>query len=326
MKIKDIYFKAVKRGMALDPRGSAEVAEDLKAAKKEFEGLSDKKKKWFDKERLTNPYSDTRILHGDPETEVKRILLGIDMEVGEVLLADRLRERGEGVDLIVAHHPEGQAMAALYDVMGMQSGILLKHGVPINVAEDLMGERIKEVQRRLKPINHTRAVDAARLLDIPFMCMHTPTDNAVTTYLQKIFDEKKPRYVSDILDALNDIPEYEGAREETVAPGLVVGSEKRRAGDIFVDMTGGTGGSKKIYESLSKAGVGTVVGMHIGEEHRKEAEKHHVNVVLAGHISSDSLGINLLLDDILDPGVEVVPCSGFRRISRKGRKKSDKAN
>jgi len=80
-------------------------------------------------------------------------------------------------------------------------------------------------------------------------------------------------------------------------------------------MTGGTGGSKRVFEKLAVSGVGTVVGMHISEEHRKEAAKHHINVVIAGHISSDNIGMNLLLDNILD-GVEVVAASGFRRIAR----------
>ncbi|MEE9613421.1 MAG: NGG1p interacting factor NIF3 [Thermodesulfobacteriota bacterium] len=320
MKIEDIYQKAVQRGMELDPRGAGEVKEALGRARKEFDDLKEKDREFFDKERLTNPYSDTRILYGDPKKKVKRALVGIDMEVGEVLLADRLNGgSGPGpgpIDLIIAHHPEGRAMAALYAVMDMQSGILLKYGVPINVAEDIMAERIAEVERRLMPVNHTRAVDAAKLLDIPFMCVHTPSDNAVADYLQKIFDDKTPRSLDDIIDILRAIPEYAGALASGTGPKLVVGSGKSSAGKVFVDMTGGTGGSKKAYEKLSQAGVGTVVGMHIGEDHRKEAKKHHVNVVIAGHISSDNLGVNLLLDDILD-GVEVVECSGFRRISRK---------
>lgn len=316
MKIKEIYEKAYKRGMELDPRGMEEVEVELKRAKKAFEDLKEKDKKFFDKERLANPYSDTRILYGDPGKEVERVLVGIDIEVGEVLLADRLREKGKPIDLVVAHHPEGRAMADLYAVMGMQSGILLKYGVPINIAEDIMEERIKEVERRLMPVNHTRAVDAAKLLDIPFICIHTPTDNAVTSYLQNIFDEKKPTDVSDIIDILKDIPEYAGAATETLVPKVFSGSPKRRAGKVFVDMTGGTGGSKKAFENLSRAGVGTVVGMHMGEEHRKEAEKHHINVVIAGHISSDSLGVNLLLDHVLGPEVEVVETSGFRRVVR----------
>lgn len=317
MKIKDIYEKAVKRGIELDPRGKAEVLKELENAKNDFEELKEAKKKYFDKEKLVNPYADTRVLYGNPDKDVKRILIGIDMEVGEVVLADRLKQRGKPIDLIVSHHPEGRALAALYDVMGMQSGILLKYGVPINVAEDLMQERIKEVERRILPANHTRAIDAAKLLDIPFMCIHTPTDNAVTSYLQKLFDKKKPERVSDIIDMLRDIPEYENAANEKAGPKVFVGSEKRKAGKVFVDMTGGTGGSKDIFEKLSIAGIGTIVGMHIGEDHKKEAEKHHVNVVIAGHMSSDTLGINLLLDDIMAKDVDIIATSGFKRLSRK---------
>ena len=318
MKIRDIYEKAYKRGMELDPRGAEEVAAVLKKAAKEHDEAKEKEKekKFFDKERLVNPYPDTRILYGDPETEVKRVMVGIDMEVGEILLADRLRERGEQIDLIIAHHPEGRAMADLYAVMGMQSGILLKYGVPINVAEDIMDERIKEVERRLMPVNHSRAVDAARLLDIPFICVHTPTDNAVATYLQGLCDEQKSADVSDIVDLLKEIPEYVEAATESAGPKITVGSGTRRAGGVFVDMTGGTGGSKKAFESLSSAGIGTVVGMHMSEEHRKEASKHHINVVIAGHIASDNLGVNLLLDHVLGAEVEVVEASGFRRVKR----------
>lgn len=316
MKIKDIYTRAVHRGIELDPRGKAEVEKELKRGKKEFDELKEKDQKNFDLENLTNPYPDTRILYGDPEREVRGALVGIDMEVGEVLLADRLRSSGKPIDLVISHHPEGRAMAALYEVMDMQSGILLKYGVPINVAEDIMAERIKEVERRLLPANHTRAIDAARLLDIPFMCIHTPSDNAVTDYLQKIFDSKKPDTVTDIIDILKEIPEYKDAINEKAGPKVFVGSDKRRAGRVFVDMTGGTGGSKNVFEKLSNAGIGTVVGMHISEDHRKEAEKHHVNVVIAGHMSSDNLGMNLLLDDILK-GVEIMATSGFKRFSRK---------
>ncbi|MEE8185137.1 MAG: NGG1p interacting factor NIF3 [Thermodesulfobacteriota bacterium] len=316
MKLGDIYEKAVRRGIELDPRGKEEVNSELKKKKSDFEDLKEKERRDFDMESLVNPYSDTRILYGSPDRDVEKVLLGIDIEVGEVLLADRLRERGIQIDLMIAHHPEGRAMAGLYEVMGMQSDILMKHGVPINVAEDIMEGRIKEVERKILPINHTRAVDAARLLDLPFMCLHTPADNVVAAYLQQLLDERRPDSISDIIEILRELPEYEEAAREKAALKVIVGSEKRKVGRIFVDMTGGTGGSKKAFENLSRAGVGTVVGMHLSEDHRKEAEKHHINVVIAGHIASDNLGLNLLLDSILD-GVDVIPCSGFRRIERK---------
>ena len=82
-------------------------------------------------------------------------------------------------------------------------------------------------------------------------------------------------------------------------------------------MTGGTEGAKAIFQSLTNSGVNTIVGMHISEEHRKEAEKSHLNIVVAGHISSDNLGLNLLLDETLkDNAFEILECSGFRRFSR----------
>jgi len=316
MNVKDIYEKAYTRGMEVDPRGIDEVRSELAKVKKDYNDLRDKDKKYFDSERLVNPYADTRLLYGEPTKEVKRAIVGIDMEVGEVLLADRLSEKGTPIDLIIAHHPEGRAMANLHAVMNMQAGIMEKYGVPINVAEDIMAPRISEVRRRIMPANHMRAVDAARLLDIPFMCMHTPADNSVVTFLQGIFDEKKPVYVSDILDILSEIPEYVQAAREVMSPDVVCGTGKRKAGQVFVDMTGGTGGSKKAFAKLSDAGVGTVVGMHISEEHRKEAEKHHINVIIAGHMASDNIGMNLLFDNILTPDIEIVETAGFRRVVR----------
>ena len=38
-------------------------------------------------------------------------------------------------------------------------------------------------------------------------------------------------------------------------------------------MTGGTGGSEKIFERMSHYGIGTEIGMHLGEKHREEAAK-----------------------------------------------------
>lgn len=320
MRLKDLYNLIIQKGIEVDPRGKEDVAKDLRRRKDGYESLKpdDPDALAFDKESLANPYPDTRILNGDPDKDVRNILLGIDIEVGEILLAERLLSKGEKIDLVISHHPEGRAYANLYEVMHMQADILNRFGVPITVAEDLLGQRIKEVERKLMPVNHTRAVDAARLLNIPFLCMHTPADNFVSNHLQKLFDEKKPDTLKDILSILREIPEYQVAMKETSGPKIILGSKEKRAGKIFVDMTGGTEGSKDIFERLSQAGVGTIVAMHLSEDHRKEAEKHHINVVIAGHISSDNLGMNLLLDEVekAEPGFGVICCSGFKRFKR----------
>jgi len=316
MKLDEIYRLAIDLAIENDPRGREEVKKTLDKAKKAFDEMKEEEKKEFDLDKLFNPYSDSRILYGDGQREVKTILAGIDIEVGEILLAERLADRGVKIDLVMAHHPEGKALAALHEVMAMQEDILHKFGVSINVAQGIMASRISEVRRGLMPLNHNKAVDAARIFDIPMMCVHTPADNLVTTYLQNLLDEKQPETLEDIVKILKEIPEYAEAVKINAGPFITVGSGKRKAGRIFVDMTGGTGGSEDAFAKLAQAGVGTIVGMHIGEKHRKEAEKNHINVVIAGHLASDSLGMNLFLDHLEKRGLEVVTCSGLTRYKR----------
>jgi hypothetical protein len=317
MKLGKLHEVAMKVGMSNDPRGSASVRAQLKRAKKKYDGMKADEKKRFDLESLTNPYADSRILHGKDSLEIKTIMVGIDMEVGELLIADRLRERGESVDLVWAHHPEGSALANLSRVMPMQAEILTRYGVPINVAEGILSPRIAQVERGLMPTNHMRAVDAARILDVPMICSHTPADNCVATHLQKLFDKKKVETVGDVLTVLRDIPEYADAEKAGAGLRIFVGSKERRTGRVFVDMTGGTGGSEKTFEKLANTSdIGTIVGMHISEKNREEAKKNHINVVIAGHIASDTLGMNLLLDGVEKTArtkFNVIDCSGFRR-------------
>jgi putative NIF3 family GTP cyclohydrolase 1 type 2 len=317
MQLRKIYETFIATGIDADPRGKKKVLKSLEKQKKTHREMKEEEREFFDKETLTNPYADTRILHGTGKEDISLALVGIDMDVAEILLADRLSSKGEKIDLIISHHPSGRAFANFYEVMHMQADILSKFGVPINIAEGLLEGRIKEVERRLSPANHTRAVDVARLLDIPFMCVHTPADNMVADHLQKKFDRKKPDTLHDVVKIVKEIPEYREAEKNNTGPKILLGSKERSAGKIFVDMTGGTEGAKDIFESLANSGVNTIVGMHLSEEHRKEAEKRHLNVVIAGHISSDNVGMNLILDAVQKKGkIKIIPCSGFRRFSR----------
>ncbi|MBU0634546.1 MAG: NGG1p interacting factor NIF3 [Candidatus Omnitrophica bacterium] len=318
MKLKELYELVIDKGIEQDPRGKERVNKQLQSLKKRYEELALKEKEEFDVERLKNPYSDTRILYGDVNKKIKRVMIGIDIDVGEVLLADRISEKGKEIDLIISHHPEGRALAALHQVMHMQTDIINMCGVPITVAESLLTKRISEVERKLLPVNHTKTIDAAKLLDIAFMCVHTPADNHVTSFLQKLIDKKNPDTIGDIIGLLKTIPEYKQAVKNNAGPKSVNGMENARAGKIFVDMTGGTEGAKDIFKNLSCAGVGTIIGMHLGEEHLKRAKEEHINVVIAGHISSDNLGLNLLLDTVeRKQRLEIVCCSGFVRVKRK---------
>jgi len=293
------------------------VARVLERAQREFDELPERTRWEFDQESLVNPYADTRILVGDPEREISRILVGIDLEVGEVLLADTLRAKGKPIDLLLSHHPEGRALARLEQVMALQADVWRNFGVSIAYGDAIMGDRMLETMRAIHPRNNERSLDAARLLDLAFMCCHTPADNNVNRFVQERCDGLgADSTVEELLEMLKSIPEYHHAALEGTGPTLFEGGEKRRTGKIMVDMTGGTSGPVDALSKLAAAGVGTIVGMHMGEDHRKRAKEERMNVVIAGHVSSDSLGMNLIIDGFEREGIDVVSCSGFTRVSR----------
>jgi putative NIF3 family GTP cyclohydrolase 1 type 2 len=151
-----------------------------------------------------------------------------------------------------------------------------------------------------------------------FICAHTIADNLGAKFLFDLLKKKKPETVGEVIGMLKEVPEFKEAVKYNAGPTIFVGSSEASAGKIAVtEFTGGTSGAKEIYEKMAQAGVGTIIGMHMGEEHRKEAEKNHINVVIAGHMASDSLGMNLFLDEIEKEGVQVIPVSGLIRIKRK---------
>lgn len=313
MKIKEIFDLAIKLGIGADFRGKDHVEKNLKKRKEKYENLNAEKKETFDLEALSNPYMDSRIYNITEDKDVKKILAGIDIEGEELFLADKLGY----IDLVVAHHPEGKGLAWLSDVMDIQIDILNYYGVPINQAERVTRERISEVARSVNAANHERVVDMAKLLNINFMNSHTPCDNLAANFLKKEIEKNKPEYLEDIIKIIESIPEYKEAIKIGAGPSLFVGSPDNRCGKIaLTEITGGTEGSEKMYEKMAQAGIGTIIGMHMSERNKKEAEANNINVVIAGHISSDSLGMNLFLDELEKQGIEVIPCSGLIRIKR----------
>lgn len=311
MTIRQIYDLAVKLGVQADLRGPKAVAKVLTRAQKKFEATPEKDRWELDPEATKNPYLDSRVLydHGRP---IRKVLVGIDITPAEIMMAKQL-----GCDLVMAHHPSGEGLADLHDVMHLQAEVMAMYGMPINIGEALMRERISEVAQGVSASNHHRTVDAARLLDVGFMCAHTVTDNLAAKFLDRTVRQAKPETLRDILETLKTIPEYREAIKRKAGPFIMVGAPENSAGKIVLtDITGGTEGAVGIYEKMAQYGFGTIIGMHMDKERKKEAAKYHINVVIAGHMSSDSLGMNQLLDQLERHRVEIVPASGLIRVSR----------
>jgi hypothetical protein len=320
MTIQQIFELGLKMAVSADPRGEKGVKKYLIRAKQAYDEMKPEDKKYFDAENLKNPYSDSRVHLGEGKTPVRRVLAGIDIGSAEILLASQLSERGKPVDLVIAHHPIGKSLADLHGVMDMAVEVYENLGVPVHTAEKIMEERIKEVGRSVHPSNHYQIIDIARLLKVNLMNTHTFADNLVNLFVGDYLKKKKPETIGDMVKALLGIPEYSEGRRRGFGPKLFAGSPKHRVGKFLMEMTGGTNPSNEVYQELSRAGVSTIVGMHMKDEATKKANEFHMNVVIAGHISSDSLGMNLFLDQLEKRGVEVIACGGLIRVKRNKKK------
>jgi len=309
----------IKEGMRADPRGQKQIDKILEKFKTKEKKLDADQKKFFDKERTWNPYGDTRIVNGTGEEEVKTMLVGIDVNTEEILLADRLREKGEKIDAIMGHHPEGRALADLDKVMPLQVDLLANVGVPINRSEGQLHTRMDKIIRAVHAGNLFRTEQAAELLDFPLFNCHTPADNMVWEFIEDKICSQEFDSLEEIINALHKIPEYEDYAERGNPAIIANGRKDGRPGKVVAtEFTGGTNGPEEFIESQAHAGVGTILTMHTSKKPLRKAREHHINIIQCSHIASDNIGMNLMLDVIQkkEKDLKTIDVSGFMRVRR----------
>ena len=319
--IQSIFELAIDMGKKHDPRWKKELERYMKDCKNEYDLLSKEEKKYYNTEHLKHPYHDSTIYHGNPNIKVKKIIVWIDVEWPEILLVHEYNKTAKKpIDLIVWHHPESSALIGISKLQkDIAPFVWANTWVPLNLTEKIEAPRVWEVEQRFSPLNHHRAIPFAKMLDIPYMWFHTPADNCVHTYLEKLVEKNKKNltYLEDIIEILLKEPEMKYSKKLGSGPAIWNGDKKSRAGKIVVTgITWWTESSKDIYAEYAKAWVGTILEMHMSADHLAEAKKHHLNVIMTDHMASDSLGMNLILDEVEKLWVEILDFSWFTRFSR----------
>lgn len=240
---------------------------------------------------------------------IKKVLMGVDMETPEILIAKEL-----GVDCVISHHPKaGNPMTDFHKVMDVQIDKMVEFGVPINKAQKALRKQVGKVERGMHVKNYDRVASAAKLMGMPFMNIHLPADKITEKYVQNFIDERfkdMPKAtLKDVVEALREIDEYKDA---FAGPVIRVGSEKDYAGKIAVLMAGGTNGGSNVFKAYFEAGVGTIICMHVPDNVKEEVEKQNIgNVIVAGHMASDSIGLNIIIKELEKRGIEVIKMSGI---------------
>lgn len=317
VKLKELHEFSVQEGIKEDPRNKEQIEDMLDERKEKFEDLEGPRKEAYDEGRLENPFDDSKLINGGDE-DVEKLAVGIDIEIQDLLLVEKLNEKGEDIDGILGHHPVGRALARLHEVMGLQVDVLSEGGIPISQAEGIVKPKSEEVKKAIHPRNLPRVPRAVELLDYPMMTLHTVPDNHAYSFMKEYMEEKNPTTLEDIIDAMLELPEYKWSLQYDIGPQVHSGSQENRAGKIGVfGFTGGTDLGEDLIEKMVDSGVDTLIAMHATKEQLEKADEKNVNVITAGHMPSDDLGINLLLDKAEEKfDLEFLSFSGFKRIKR----------
>lgn len=240
--------------------------------------------------------------------DVRSVLVGIDVDAGELLYAQHA-----GFDAVIAHHPVGEhARMDFAKVVHRQVDMMVAEGIDRAVAEAAVAQRLDRIHRADHMSNHNRIVDTARLIGMPLCNVHLACD---IIGRQAIVDMLRERAgtdttVAQVIEWLGEFPEMEAA---LTRPETWIGDPSQRLGRWVVAMAGGTNGGYPVFREYYRAGVDTVLAMHIGEDDlqklRAEAPENAV-LLVTGHTATDSIGINRVIAGLEDRGIEVTRTSG----------------
>lgn len=244
-----------------------------------------------------------------PGENIRKVLIGIDMETSEIMLGKDL-----GYDLVISHHPKADtSVVDFHKVMTIQIDKMVQNGVPINKAQKALSKKMNTVDIGSHVSNYDRVSSAAKLLKMPFMNIHLPADiigeRFTQRYLNETLDGNNRATLNDVVDALNALDVYKNALAK---PTIRCGSGSDYAGKVLVLFAGGTNGGADVYKAYFDAGIGTIVAMHAPEDVIKATREQNIgNIIVAGHMASDSIGLNVLIKALEQKGLEVTKMSGI---------------
>lgn len=237
-------------------------------------------------------------VHG---SDIRKVLISIDITVSELILAKNL-----GCDCVVAHHPLGEAIINFHRVLTRHKSLMVQNGVPETIAEEAVSRLIQRIEVRNHAANYSQVVEAARQMKMPLLNIHLPLDEVGRRKMDEVTPKNRNIKVKDIITSLKRIPEFQRARTEIK---LRLGDHESEAYPYAIVHGAGTNGGYPVAKAYFENGVSTIAYIHIDPEElrRLREEKIKGNLIVTGHIASDSIGINVLIESLRKQGLEVLP-------------------
>jgi len=257
-----------------------------------------------------------------PGKNIKRIILSMDVNVGVLHMAKQM-----DFDAVVGHHPCG-VLLKQGEVYRRHIDLLEKHGIPREKAMDALGESIDSTVRRTEnqrfrmmffesPNQTVLEVDAAKILDLPFMNVHNPLDETgrgiLQTKIDEVASEVSDLKLRDILTLIEEMPEARYAKDQYgISPRIFVGEPDSAASKVVFVHGAKTAPSPEIISFYWENGFKTIVVLHATFETLEALRKGgRGNLICTGHFLGDSIGITPFIGRLREKGLEVVCMGGI---------------
>ena len=144
------------------------------------------------------------------------------------------------------------------------------------------------------------------------MTVHTPADNAAAKLLEQTLENSQT--LAQAVKAISGLREFQQAKKHGFTPFIASGEPAGALGRIcYSEITGGQESSPVIYQEIKNAGFKTIVAPHLSKEFFKAAKRAGLNIIFSGDITTDSLGLNVFLDELAKNKIEIIACYGLIR-------------
>ena len=231
---------------------------------------------------------------------INKLMLTIDVTTADLMLAKNL-----GCDAVVTHHPIGRTAINFYKLIDRHLEYMRENGIPENTAKN----SVSELKRRIELRNHTQiyssVVDSAKILDMPLVNIHQPSDEFARRVISERIQDTNPHLISELIIGLEEIAEFRKAETKIQ---VVYGKSDSLVGKWVAVIAAGTNGGFQVAKSYFENGISTVLYFHIDYNDLAKLRESGIqgNLIILGHLAGDSIGMNALAKKLEDKGVQVV--------------------
>ncbi len=244
-----------------------------------------------------------------PGENISNVLYGIDIGVAELLFA-----KEHNFDCVIAHHPVG--LVNHFQVFQRHLDQLMSKGVSKEKAQKIVDKKILGFKFGSHAGNYDAVPSFARLIGIPFLNVHCPSDELgrrlITSSIEELVKMNENPLLNEVITHLEkSFSEFRGAKTKIE---IAKGESENHLGDWIFSHGALTNGGFDIADCYYQHGIDTLIYIHIAPTELFQILKlDHGQLLITGHLTSDSIGINPFLDRLEENDVRITAIGGLIR-------------